>query len=176
MAEVEPQDPDVQVPGRFEAFYREEYPAVVALMYGLTGIAWVSEDLAQEAFLRAYRDWTRIGQTPTADAWVKRVALNLAVSRFRRLRSEAAAKLRLVPESTAMQPPTAESQAFWEEVRRLPRRQAQVLALRYLSELSVAEIAQVLQIADGTVKALLHLGRNRLARQLAAKGWIDDEI
>jgi RNA polymerase sigma-70 factor (ECF subfamily) len=58
----------------------------------------------------------------------------------------------------------------------LPQRQAQVLALRYINELSVAEIAETLRVADGTVKALMHQGRTRLARQLAAKGWVDDEI
>lgn len=47
MAEVERQDQEVQIPGRFEAFYREEYPAVVALVYGLTDTAWSAEDLAQ---------------------------------------------------------------------------------------------------------------------------------
>ena len=175
MAEVERQDQEVQIPGRFEAFYREEYPAVVALVYGLTGSAWSAEDLAQEAFLRAHNDWTRVGTMAAPSAWVRRVALNLAVSRYRRLRAEAAAKVRLRPDVTSLQPPTAESQAFWREVRRLPPRQSQVLVLRYIDELSVAEIAKILQIADGTVKVLMHQARTRLARQLAAKGWVDDE-
>jgi|FLYL01.1.fsa_nt_gi DNA-directed RNA polymerase specialized sigma24 family protein len=56
MAEVERQDQEVQVPGRFEAFYRKEYPAVVALVLGLTGSSWAAEDLAQVAFLRAHDD------------------------------------------------------------------------------------------------------------------------
>jgi RNA polymerase sigma-70 factor (ECF subfamily) len=175
MAEVERQDQEVQIPERFEAFYREEYPAVVALVYGLIGSAWAAEDLAQEAFLRAHNDWTRVGGMAAPSAWVRRVALNLAVSRYRKLRSEAAAKVRLRPDVTSLQPPTAESQAFWQEVRRLPRRQSQVLVLRYIDELSVAEIAKILHVADGTVKALMHQARTRLARQLAAKGWVDDE-
>lgn len=48
---------DVRVPGQFEAFYREEYAAVVALIHVLSGSRPVAEDLAQEAFLRAHRDW-----------------------------------------------------------------------------------------------------------------------
>jgi RNA polymerase sigma-70 factor (ECF subfamily) len=109
-------------------------------------------------------------------AWVKRVALNLAVSRYHRLRSEATAKLRLMPTpDTSLQPTTSESQAFWEEVRRLPRRQSQVLALRYIDDLSVAEIAGILQVAEGTVKALMHQARKRLARQLVANRWVEDE-
>jgi hypothetical protein len=51
MAEVERRDSEVQVPGRFDAFYREEYSSVVSLVCGLSGSAWAAEDLAQEAFL-----------------------------------------------------------------------------------------------------------------------------
>jgi RNA polymerase sigma-70 factor, ECF subfamily len=50
------------------------------------------------------------------------------------------------------------------------------MALRYIDDLSVAQIAGVMGIAEGTVKALLHQGRERLRRQLTAKGLIDDEV
>jgi RNA polymerase sigma-70 factor, ECF subfamily len=60
------------------------------------------------------------------------------------------------------------------EVRRLPNRQAHVIALRYIDDLSVAEIAQVLGVVVGTVKAQLHQGRNRLLRQLEAKGVVHE--
>ena len=60
MGEVERGHPEVQVPGRFEAFYRREYPSVVALVHGLSGSAGLAEDLAQEAFLRAYTGWDRV--------------------------------------------------------------------------------------------------------------------
>jgi len=175
MAEVERRDPGVQVPEAFEAFYRSEYSAVVAVVYGLTGGAAVAEDLAQEAFLRAHRDWTRVEQMDSPAAWVRRVAVNLAMSRFRRLRAEAGARLRLGRPSASWDVSDTDHQAFWSEVRRLPRRQAQVIALRYIDELPVADIAGVLGVAEGTVKALLHQGRTRLGRQLAAKGLIDDE-
>ena len=93
------------------------------------------------------------------------------MSWFRRLRSETAAKLRLSPIPAALQPPTAEQDAFWAEVRRLPRRQSQAIALRYVEDLSTRQIAEVLEVAEGTVRALLTQARERLARQLEAKGW-----
>lgn len=176
MAEVERRDPAVQIPGQFEVFYREEYPSVVALVYGLSGSWWAAEDLAQEAFLRAHDDWARVGLMASPSAWVRRVAMNVAMSRFRRLRAEAAARLRLVPPSASLEANTADHEAFWREVRRLPTRQAQAVALHYIDELSVAEIGVVLEVAEGTVKALLHQGRTRLARQLTAKGWVGDEV
>lgn len=168
---------EVRVPGSFELFYQQEYASVVALAYGLSGGLWVAEDLAQEAFLRAHRDWVRVGEMDSPGAWVRRVALNLARSRLRRLRSETMARLRLGPSTVMAESPDGrEVEAFWAEVRRLPTRQAQAVALRYIDDLSVGEIAQVLEIAEGTVKALLHQGRERLRRQLTAKGVIDDEV
>lgn len=65
---------------------------------------------------------------------------------------------------------------FWEEVRRLPSRQAQAVTLHYLEDMPVDEIAAVLKVADGTVKALLSQGRERLRRQLIAKGLVDGEV
>ncbi|MCP3974244.1 MAG: sigma-70 family RNA polymerase sigma factor [bacterium] len=146
---------------------------MVALSYLLSGRSSVAEDLAQEAFLRAHRDWDRVGRMAASGAWVRRVAVNLTMSRFRRLRSEAAARLRLTTVPGVLDSPGAEYDAFWAEVRALPPRQAQAVALRYVEDMSVAEIAETLEIATGIVKALLHQGRERLQRQLRAKGWGD---
>ncbi len=175
MGDRDGRDEVVRIPGRFESFYRQEYAAVVALVYGLSGSRWAAEDLAQEAFLRAHRDWDRVGAMDNPPAWVRRVAVNLAMSRFRRLRAETAARLRLTPAPPSLDGVYAEYGAFWHEVRRLPVRQAQVVALRYIDDMSVAEIGRVLDVAEGTVKALLHQARARLGRQLEAKGWVDDE-
>jgi RNA polymerase sigma-70 factor, ECF subfamily len=164
--------PAVRVPGGFDAFYRTEYAAVVGLVHALTGNRAAAEDLAQEAFLRAHRDWHRVGTMDAPRAWVRVVAANLARSRFRRLRSEMVARLRLSP-PPAVQPFEPGAEAFWAEVRRLPARQAQAIALRYVDDLTVGEIAAALGAAEGTVRALLHQGRQRLKRQLAAKGWVD---
>lgn len=168
------EEPTRQVVGQFEAFYRERYRPIVAVVYALTGNRWAAEDLAQEAFLRAHRDWSRVEVMAAPEAWVRRVAINLAMSRFRRLRSETTARLRLSPVDVAFQPPTAEHDAFWAEVRRLPHRQSEVVALRYVEDLSTVEIADTLEIAEGTVRALLAQARERLARQLEAKGWTNE--
>lgn len=166
---------EVRVPGSFERLYQSDYAAVVGLVYGLTGSRWVAEDLAQEAFLRAHRDWPRVSNMASPGGWVRRVALNLARSRWRRLRSEAMARLRIASDGEPSSPPAdPDSDEFWDEVRRLPTRQAQAVTLRYVEDRSVAQIAEVLGVAEGTVKALLHQGRERLSRQLLAKGIIDE--
>ena len=58
---------------------------------------------------------------------------------------------------------------FWDAVRSLPRRQSQVVALHYVEDLSVSDIADVLEMAPGTVKKHLHDGRKSLARRLRAE-------
>ncbi len=167
--------PEVRVPGSFELLYQRDYAAVVGLVYGLTGSRWVAEDLAQEAFLRAHRDWPRVEAMDSPGGWVRRVALNLARSRWRRLRIETMARLRTDSEAhSAHIDPDPESEVFWDEVRRLPARQAQAIALHYVEDLPVSEIAELLGVAEGTVKALLHQGRERLHRQLSAKGLLDE--
>jgi len=163
----------VEIPSQFETFYREEYGSVLALVYGLSGSRWVAEDLTQEAFLRVHRDWERVAGMESPGGWVRRVAVNLARSRVRSLRSEAAAHLRLGGISASMGQPAGEFDEFWKEVRRLPARQAGVIALRYIDDLSVSEIAGILGVAEGTVKAQLHQGRARLRRQFEAKGMAD---
>lgn len=167
--------PEVQVPGSLELLYQSDYAAVVGLVYGLTGSRWVAEDLAQEAFLRAHRAWSDVGNMDSPGGWVRRVALNLARSRWRRLQAETTARLRIGSPDQKMDPvPDEDVDGFWREVRRLPSRQAQAVALHYVESLSIAEIADVLGVAEGTVKALLHQGRERLRRQLIAKGLADE--
>lgn len=165
---------EVRIPGSFETFYQSDYAAVVGLVYAMTGSRWVAEDLAQEAFLRAHRDWGRVESMDSPGGWVRRVALNLARSRWRRLGSEAKIRLTLGRHDEAAPEIEPKVDGFWDEVRRLPTRQGQVIALHYIEDLSLTEIGSVLGIADGTVKALLHQGRERLRRQLIAKGLVDE--
>lgn len=164
--------PPLRVPPHFETFYGAEYRRVVALTYGLTGSRWASEEIAQEAFLRAHKEWRSVGTMDAPGAWVRTVALNLARSRYRRLKAEARARLRLGSDS-AVEPMTGDAEAFWSELRSLPRRQAEALALRYVEDLDIADIAPMLGVAEGTVRALLHQGRTRLERQLIARGWVE---
>jgi RNA polymerase sigma factor (sigma-70 family) len=152
----------------FGAFYRSEYAAVATLTMVLTRNAAAAEDLAQDAFLRAHRDWEQVALFENPEGWVRRVATNLAMSRFRRMRAEGRALLRLSPRTTndAMSP---EATDFWAEVRRLPGRQAQVVALHYVEDRSVDEIAAILGITSGSVKTHLHRARQTLASRFGTR-------
>jgi len=162
-------DPPVEAaPERFEDFYMREYFAVVGLAYALSGSRWAAEDLAQEAFIAAHRDWDRISAYDRPGAWVRRVVANLSVSAFRRRVAEAKALARIAFGQAAEVPDLAsDDPEFWAAIRALPRRQAQVVALHYLEDRSIAEVAEILDVTHGTVKRHLHDGRAALARRLA---------
>lgn len=148
----------------FEAFYRREMAALIAFAGALSGSA-CAEDIAQEAMLAAFRRWDAVSGLDAPTAWVRRVCANRSVSTLRRRAVEARAMLRLGMRRSEARPIADEYESFWAEVRRLPRRQAQVIALYYIYDLAVADIATTLGCAEGTVKVHLSRGRAALGRQ-----------
>jgi RNA polymerase sigma-70 factor (ECF subfamily) len=151
----------------FEDFFRREYPSVVRVALALSGSRWIAEELAQEAFIAAHRNWGKISGYDQPGAWVRRVVTNLSTSSIRRRIVEAKALVRIghLGRLGAPEPATGDLE-FWEAVRSLPRRRSQVVALHYLEDLPVARIAEILSMAPGTVKKHLHDGRRELARRL----------
>jgi RNA polymerase sigma-70 factor (ECF subfamily) len=150
----------------FEGFYLQEYRSIVALARVLSGSASVAEDLAQEAFSAAYRDWSRVATFEHPNLWLRRVVANLSVSLFRRTLAEARARIRISNARPALESMPDVSEDVWDAVRRLPRRQAQAIALVYLDGLSVDEAGVVLECSAGTVKTHLKRGRSTLAKKL----------
>ena len=105
----------------FEAFYVREYHAVVRLAYALSGSRLAAEDIAQEAFLRAFRDWEKI-RSPSA--WVRKVAVRRAGRTVHRRLLEARAVARLLAgRGPAVAELPEEDAEVWRAVRALPRRQ-----------------------------------------------------
>lgn len=157
--------PSAVAPG-FETFYAAEYRSVVGLGYVLTGSQWVAEDLAQQAFTEAHRRWDTIGTYDDPGAWVRRVMVNRSTSRFRRLTSETKALARIGSRRAETVEPTERTTEVWAAVRRLPRRQAQTIALFYWEDLSLSQIADLLECSTETVKTHLKRARASLADTL----------
>ena len=157
-------DPD------FDRFFRAQFRPVIALGYALSGSRSVAEDLAQEAFLAAFKDWARVRDLDNPGAWVRRVVTNRAVSDFRRRIVEGSAmstKLRLRDdEGSTIGVLSSHNEHVWAAIRALPRRQAQVITLRTLDRSTVAEIADVLEISEAAASTHLRRARQTLARQL----------
>ncbi len=149
----------------FDAFYEREYGSVAALAYVLSGSRIASDDLAQEAFLAAYRRWTDIGRYDNPGAWVRRAVANRSVSLFRRSAAQTKALTRLSG-ADPVREMAPDSVDVWKAVRRLPKRQAQTVALFYLEDLSLSETAAVLDCAEETVRTHLRRARKTLAARL----------
>lgn len=153
----------------FDEFFATEYRGLVAMLTALTGNRMVAEDLAQEAMVKAHQRWARISRYDKPAAWLRRVAINLAHNNRARKRSEQRAMARLAGERPAWEVRLGVDDGgdeFWALVRRLPRRQAAAMTLHYLEDRPVAEVATILDCAEGTAKSLLHKGRANLARAL----------
>jgi RNA polymerase sigma-70 factor, ECF subfamily len=150
----------------FDAFYAAGYARVVRQVYLLVDDLGEAEDVAQDAFVRALARWRTVRTLEDPVGWTCRVAVNHAISRWRRGRNAATAwRRRAEPETYAA--PGAERVAIVHALRALPARQRAVLVLHHLSDLPVADVARELGVPEGTVKSDLSRGRARLALTLA---------
>ncbi len=150
----------------FTAFYDATWPRTVACAYAMTGFLDDAEDIAQEAYSRAWPRWASLREYDDPGAWVRQVATRLAVSRWRRARTAAGFLARSRgPESAA--PPSEATAALVAALRQLPEAQRRAIVLHHLGDLPLAEIAQIEHCPEGTVKARLSRGRAALAALLA---------
>lgn len=145
----------------FEDFYRQEFDNLAVIATIVSGDPGWGEDLAQEALARAETRWETLAHYEKPGAWARRVVVNLATSRRRRLAAEARAMLRLAGERR----PAAliGDPEVWDAVATLPARQRAVVALHYLEDASVADIAEILDLSVSAVTSNLHKARRRLA-------------
>jgi RNA polymerase sigma factor (sigma-70 family) len=149
----------------FDAWYRAEHPRVVAALTVAVGSSDVAADATAEAFVRAYERWDRVRRMSSPGGWLYRVALNVARRRARRLRLEQDLLRRAGPPPAP--PPSALHPEVWEAVTSLTPRQRAAVALRYVLDLTEAEVAQVMGITRGAASAHLVAARQRLAGLLA---------
>jgi RNA polymerase sigma-70 factor, ECF subfamily len=149
----------------FEAFYDACYRRLVGQLFAVTGDLHQAEDVVQEAFVRAAARWQRLRGYDVPEAWVRRVAMNLAANGLRRARRQAALLARLGP-PPAVPPLSVESLALAEALAGLPISYRQVLVLHHLVGLPLDEVAGQLGQPVGAVKARLHRARLALAKLL----------
>ena len=147
----------------FDELYLANYGRLVVQLYAVTGNLAEAEDAVQEAFARASVRWGRVGGYDAPEAWIRRVALNVAFTSMRRARRVVELLARTPPPPAPLAPETLE---VVEALKALPLPFRQVLALHYLADLPVERVAGELGIAVGTAKSRLSRAREALARQL----------
>ena len=148
------------------------YSRLVVQLYGVVGNAGEAEDLVQDAFVRASAQGSRFLAVDNPEAWLRRTAINLHRNRWRKLRNFSRIRPKL--ESRADLTGLDEHLVVVDALRRISEQHREVLALHYLADLSVADIATALGVPEGTVKSRLMRGREALAAVLRNEGE-DDE-
>jgi RNA polymerase sigma-70 factor (ECF subfamily) len=144
---------DIALDGGFEGLYRLEYPGLVAVATALTGDSRDAEDLVQDTMVRAFTHWPRVSQLQRPGAWCHRVLHNACRSWGRRRRTEFRFLSRQRHHEPAAASPHADVVAFWNVVRTLPVRPRTVVALHFAGERTMAEIASILGVPEGTVRS-----------------------
>jgi RNA polymerase sigma-70 factor (sigma-E family) len=159
----------------FDEFCAREFPRLVGALALWCGDRDVAEEVVQEALARTYRDWHRVRDLDRPGAWTRRVAMNLARSRFRRWQAERRAKERGAGEyeTTHHDPDSADAVAVRRAVAALPASQRDVLIGRYFLDLSVEETAEMLGRTSTAVTSLTHRAvmalRQALGEDVAAR-------
>jgi RNA polymerase sigma-70 factor (ECF subfamily) len=149
----------------FDQFYAAHFAALGVQLYAYFGDRAEAQDIAQEAFCRAWQRWGKVSQYDDPLAWVRRVAWRLAISRWRRAKTALAFVRKQRVENTPELSP--DRVALAQALATLPASQRRAAVLHYLSGLQITEIAELEGVAVGTVKSWLHRGRAALSAQLA---------
>jgi RNA polymerase sigma-70 factor (ECF subfamily) len=133
----------------FEEVYLQSFARLVGQLALVTGDVESASDAVQEAMYKAWVRWSKVGSYEDPVGWIRRVALNEATSRWRKVR-------RLIPVGEADLPADSdrlemvpESLDLLAALRRLPIRQRQALVLFYLADLPIKDVAREMSIREG---------------------------
>lgn len=154
---------------------------VYQLCYRIVGNAHDAEDIAQEAFIRAYVNINSYDLDRKFSTWLFRIATNLSIDRLRKKKPdyfldaeiEGAEGLTMYSQIASDEPLPEESveklefqEWIHQEINELPVMYRSVIVLKYIEELSLKEIGEILDIPVGTVKTRIHRGREALRNRL----------
>lgn len=149
----------------FDEFYQATAHRVLDLVYASTGDLTLAQDCTQEAFSRAWQQWSKVSKCDDPLAWVRTVARRLAISVWRKRTNQNLAHIRHGAHASTPGP-TADRVAVMTALSTLSRPVREAVTLHYLADLSIERIAYETNTPAGTIKARLHRGRQQLARAL----------
>jgi RNA polymerase sigma-70 factor, ECF subfamily len=154
---------------------------VYQLCYRMLGNRHEAEDVAQEAFIRAYVNIHTYNLNMKFSSWLYRIATNLSIDRLRKKKpdfyldaevsgTDGLTMYSQLAATEASPEDTLESLELQETVQKailkLPEKYRSVIVLKYIEELSLQEISEILDLPVGTVKTRIHRGREALRKQL----------
>ncbi|SDN80397.1 RNA polymerase sigma factor SigW [Bacillus sp. OK048] len=155
--------------------------SIYQLGYRMLGNRHEAEDIAQEAFIRAYVNIKSFNQDLKFSTWLFRIATNLCIDRIRKKKPDyyldaevsGTEGLTMYSQLSSNSPlPETELESLelqdtvQKEILKLPEKYRSVIVLKYIEELSLNEISEILDMPLGTVKTRIHRGREALRQQL----------
>ncbi len=140
----------------------------------------LAEDMAQEAFLKAYQKIGKFRRESQFSTWLYRIACNVCLSELQKRKRRGELSLAYRPEPSdpsvaASLPQAEEAELIRKCVAKLPRRYAEAITLFYLQECSYEEVAEIMEIPIGTLKTWLHRARKQLRGIVQRELRYDDE-
>ncbi|WP_071396678.1 RNA polymerase sigma factor SigW [Bacillus tuaregi] len=164
--------------GEIVEIYKDK---VFQLSFRMLGNRHEAEDIAQEAFIRAYVNIQSYNINLKFSTWLYRIATNLCIDRIRKKKpdyyldaevagTEGLTMYSQIPSKTRLPEDDVESLELQDTIQReisnLPEKYRTVIVLKYIEELSLNEISEILEMPLGTVKTRIHRGREALRKQL----------
>jgi RNA polymerase sigma-70 factor (ECF subfamily) len=150
----------------FDEFYAYSYGRVFGQLYAMTGDVAMAEDAAAEAFARAWQRWSSVRRADSSEAWVRTVAVRVAISAWRKSQNRRAAHWRSAEQQADPPGLGPDHVALVQALRELPAGQRQAIVLHYFADAPVRQIAHDLGVSEGTVKSWLARGRRALGERL----------
>ncbi|MEM7095480.1 MAG: sigma-70 family RNA polymerase sigma factor [Actinomycetota bacterium] len=150
---------------RFAAFYQHNIHTLSRTLTASLGDGQLAQDAAQEAMARACERWEKIEQYDNPTGWCYRVAMNWATSRFRKRRREVITD-EMPPPRTYEAPDLALQDRVLVALRTLSIEHRSVIVLRLIEDWSIAETAEALGVAHGTVQSRYARALERLRAEL----------
>ncbi|WP_053361359.1 RNA polymerase sigma factor SigW [Bacillus sp. FJAT-27251] len=164
--------------GEIVELYKDK---IFQLCYRMLGNRHEAEDIAQEAFIRAYINIHSFNQNKKFSSWIYRIATNLCIDRIRKKKPDYFLDAEVpgtdglnmysqIASEASLPEDELESLELQEtvqkEIAKLPEKYRTVIVLKYIEELSLNEISEILDLPLGTVKTRMHRGREALRQQL----------
>lgn len=153
----------------FSVFFRAEFGAVLRTVSLMLRDDARAEEVTQDAFIQLLKNWPKVSRYDRPQAWVRRVAIRLAMRVIRRDRLWAVARFKLAPAGASPGP----SLDVADAIGRLSSSQRAAIVLHYYEDRPVVEIAAILGCAEPTARVHLHRARQRLRELL---GEVDDVV
>src|SRR5262245_50375267 len=162
---------DHELEQEFEARLRESTTLAFRVAYGVLRHRQDAEDVAQEAFAKAYRSFRQLREREAFRAWLVRMTWRLAIDRWRSDRRRGAREqvAEISPEAVSIEQEAVSrdrARHLWGAIDALPEKLRAAFVLSAIEGHDVREVAKLLDVPEGTVKSRLFMARKSLAESL----------